>query len=189
MKQKYVYHCSTKQNLETIKPAVSTHGKCWVYAAKDIAISAAFLSGIGGDFTCQVGRDRKSKKPYICERFAGALEMRYKNHQGSIYVLPSKNFLQNQTDWEEEVICEGEIKSVDEIRIDDSLEFLFKLQNEKKLLICSFPSKIDNIPQDNMDLVEKALLMARNKSIPRDAILSQIERWHPQLLNQIKATI
>jgi len=47
----------------------------------------------GGDFTCAVGRDPNTDKPYICERFKGAFDLRYDGVKGSIYVLPGENFM------------------------------------------------------------------------------------------------
>jgi len=81
---KFVYHSSPKQHIKIFEPNVSTHGKSWVYATKDKVMSLLFISGIGGDFTCQVGRDPETGRPYICERFKGAFDFRYKGKEGSV---------------------------------------------------------------------------------------------------------
>jgi len=50
------------------------HGKPWVYATEDPVLTACFLGGnLGGNFTCTIGRDPKTGKPFLCERFPGLL--------------------------------------------------------------------------------------------------------------------
>ena len=79
MENNLVYHSSKKQGIKTLKPNKSTHGEEWVYATSTLEMSAVFLSGRGGDLTCQVGRENSSGKVYICERFQNAFDYRYKN--------------------------------------------------------------------------------------------------------------
>lgn len=65
MKFKKVYHASSKQGLKKIIPHESTHEKKWVYATKNLVMSAVFLGRLGGDFTCSVGRDLETRSPPI----------------------------------------------------------------------------------------------------------------------------
>lgn len=92
-----VYHGSQVQGLKVIRPHRSTQGKRWVYATKDPVLAACFLGNRGGDFTCAVGRDTVTGKPFICERFKGAFELRYRGVRGSIYVLPGDIFREGET--------------------------------------------------------------------------------------------
>lgn len=71
-----VYHSSKTRGLKTILPSTSTHGRKWVYATKDLVLAALFLATTGGDFTCCIGRDKITGKPYLCERFRGAFDLR-----------------------------------------------------------------------------------------------------------------
>jgi hypothetical protein len=54
---KTVYHSSTIRAIKIFKPTSSSHGIAYVYSCKDPVMSALFLSGIGGKFTCKVACD------------------------------------------------------------------------------------------------------------------------------------
>lgn len=177
-----VYHSSQRQGLEVIEPKESTHGEKWVYATKDLAASAVFLSGIGGDFTCSIGRDPLADKIYVCERFAGALDYRYKGKAGSIYTLPADSFEENRTQWEEEVVSQSAVKPIAESRIHDAQEYLLNLKREGKLIIKCYPDKIANIPSDDEDLVQRGIHWT-NKFGNR--ILEQIKFYHSHLLERV----
>jgi len=180
---KYVYHSSPKQHIKIFKPNKSTHGESWVYATKDRIMSILFISGIGGDFTCQVGRDPETGKPYICERFKGAFDLRYKDRKGSIYTLPGENFLENMTGWNEEVVCPSPVVPVGEELVDDAKSYLLKLKEENLLIIKYYPERIDNIPKDDEDLVERGIVWTRQFG---ERILIEIEKYQPHLLERVK---
>ena len=110
-----VYHSSEIKGLKEINPRESTHEKEWVYAAKNKAVSAIFLDDTGGDFTCSVGR--LDGEVYLCERFKGAIELRYLNKQGSIYILSAEKFEENKTGFSEEVVSEETVRPLEEVKI------------------------------------------------------------------------
>ncbi len=178
-----VYHGSKIQGLKTIEPSKSTHGKEWVYATVDPIMCALFLSGVGGDFTCQVGRDKATGLPYVCERFSGAFAFRYEGKRGSIYVLPGKDFLRCRTLWKEEVVCPYAVEPIGESFTPDVSEYLVKLAEQRKLIVKYFPEKIDDISEDDSDLVHKAVQWTRQFG---HRVLDQVEAYHPHLLEKIK---
>lgn len=165
-----------------LTPAVSAHGKKWVYATKDIVVAALFVSPRGGDFTCQVGRDSVSGTPYVCERFAGAFEHRYSGAKGSIYVLPGARFKEGMTAWDEEVVCREAVEPLDEIRIGDAAEYLLRLSAEGRLMIVHYPEKVAGIPEDDEDLVDKAASWARTFGA---RVLDQLRAYHPHLVPRV----
>lgn len=170
------------QGLKEIHPQQSTHQQDWVYATKDLAMSAVFLSGKGGDFTCSVGRDSQSNKVYICERYAGAFEFRYQGVAGAIYALDGRNFLAGQTHWEEEVVS-ARIEPVRaEIKVNDAGYFLHDMCERGQILLKRYPERIDHIPEDDEDLVLRAILWTRKFG---DKILDQVQRYHPYLLDRV----
>lgn len=178
---KEVYHSSQIQGLSRLEPRESTHG-CWLHATRDIALAAAFLGTVGGDFTCAVGRDSKSGKPYICERFEGALDLRYEGVSGSIYVLPGEMFIGGQTPWDEEVVSSVSVAPIRETRIDDAKAYLMVLAEEGALMIKAFSDRIDGIPEDDSDLVQRAVIWHERFG---DRILDQVETYHPHLMERV----
>ena len=176
-----VYHASETQGLTLLKPSVGTHGERWVYATKDIVMAALFLSGKGGDLTCAVGRD--GDIPYVCERFVGAFDYRYANVSGSIYVLPSETFMENKTQWDEEVVSESEVTPAEEIRIDDVKGFLIEQSNNGRLKILFYPNRTADIPGDDEDLVYRGIIWTRKMGEP---LLEDFRKYHPHLISRIQ---
>ncbi len=181
--EKFVYHSSSISGLEMIRPSVSTHYKKWVYATKDIVMTAVFLGTLGGDLTCQVGRDKVSGLPYICERLKGAFEKRYNEVKGYIYTLSAAGFLENQTSWDEEVVCPGEVPVLHEVKIDNAKEYLLSLTQQGKLIIKYYPDRIDDIPDDDNDLVMKCISWIQDN--PR--YMELVEKFQPNLVERIKS--
>jgi hypothetical protein len=177
-----VYHSSPTQGLNVITPNKSTHGQDWVYATKSIEMTAVFLSRYGGDFTCTPGWDNKQNKAYICERYQGAFDERYKNKKGSIYVLPSTTFSSGKTSWKAEVVSLVEVIPLNEIVINDLKQYLLVLLDEGKLDIKYYPYKHPWFPQDDEDLVEKGIRWTRQFG---DQTLDQIKKFHPNLLDRV----
>jgi len=181
MKFKQVYHSSEIQGLKKLIPQISTHGESWVYATWDIVMAAAFLGVLGGDFTCAVGRD-ETGKPFICERFKGSFDLRYGNVKASIYILPGERFIAGKTQWEEEVVCNEPVTPLYEIKIQNAKEYLLQLAKENKLIIKYYPEKIAEIPEDDEDLVYRAVIWTKQFG---DEYLEQVKEYHPNLLDRV----
>lgn len=179
---KYVYHCSNQSNLKILKPNISTHAKNWLYATKDPIMSAVFLGTKGGDFTCAVGRDSRTTIPYICERFEGAFNLRYEGITGSIYTLPGEKFHVNHTTWNEEVVCNRAVIPLKETKIKNAKNYLLNLEKNNELIIKFYPEKIDGIPHNDKDLVERAVIWTKKFG---NQILDEIKKYHPHLLEKI----
>ncbi len=147
-------------------------------------MAACFLGSLGGDFTCTVGRDPATGSPYICERFSGAFDMLYGGIKGSIYVLPGDKFREGETQWDEEVISSNLIVPLREIIINNVKQFLLDLSKQGKLIIRFYPDKIANIPEDDEDLVYRAIIWARKFG---DSVIAELANYHPHLVERVNA--
>lgn len=180
---KVVYHGSPQGGLSVIAPVVSTHGERWVYACKDAVMAALFLSGTGGDLTCGVGREEEAGLPYLCERFAGAVGLRYAGKRGSIYTLPADTFVEGQTGWEEEVVSPVAVQAIAELVVGDVMRHLEELAQRGLLRIYRYPARSPIIPADDEDLVLRGIVWAREKG---EAVLDSFQRYHPHLVGRIR---
>jgi hypothetical protein len=180
-----IYHASSVRGLKRIVPSESTHGN-WVHAVGDAVLAACFLSTLGGDLTCAVGRDPKTGAPYLCERFEGAFESRFANRTGSIYVMDGATFLAGHTPWEEEVVSPEPVVVRDEIPIDDVARHLLALAEEGRLLIVRYPERIGGIPPDDSDLIARAVVWQQRFG---DDIVGRFATYHPQLLPRIRRAL
>ncbi len=180
---KAVYHGSRQGGLSAITPAVSTHGEQWVYACQDPVMAALFLSGVGGDLTCAVGREEGTALPFVCERFAGAFEHRYAGKRGSIYALPADTFVEGETRWEEEVVSPVAVRPIGELVVADVLRRLEELAEQGLLRIYRYPSRPLDVPTDDEDLVMRGIIWTREKGEP---FLDSFQRYHPHLVRRIQ---
>jgi len=179
MDNDFVYHASKNRGLKIIKPRESTHKQRWVYATKDIITSAMFL-GNNSDFICQTGVE--NGKPCIYEQFKGALEHAYAGQQGSIYKVDGKNFKSDQTSWSAEVVSDKAQVVLEEIKIEDSLKFLLKLEKEDKLKIYKYPNKPPHAPKDKGDIIKKAVQWTFDFG---ESTLDQVKKYHPDVLPEV----
>lgn len=182
-KTRFVYHSSIKQNLKKLSPNISTHNENWIYATTSIEMSAVFLSGKGGDLTCQVGREILTNKVFICERFKDSFDYRYDNFSGSIYILSEDKFIKGKTGWDEEVVCNEEVEIIKEIKINDVKSYILNLIEEERIILVTYPNKIGRIPNDDEDLVYRGIVWTRQ--FGKD-VLVDFKKLHPNLLSRIK---
>ena len=179
---KRVHHASPVRGLGRIVPHTSTHGTPWVYALGDEALASMFLSGYGGDFACSIGRDGNTGKPYLCERFSGALLERYQGRTGSIYTLDGTHFDVGMTSWAEELVSSRPARVIHEMQVEDALDHLLELERLEEVLLIRYPQKIAGIPEDDEDLVWRACRWLRQHG---DGVLKAVERFHPHLRDRV----
>jgi hypothetical protein len=153
----------------------------WVFAAKDLVMAALFLSGRGGDLTCAIGRE--GGIPYVCERFVDAFAYRYGGVRGSIYVLPAESFVAGKTGWEEEVVSDVEVYSMEEIDVEDAQKFLERLAGDGDLKLLYYPDRVAEIPENDEDLVYRGIVWTRQWG---EVILEEFRRYHPHLVARIE---
>ena len=135
----YVYHASPVQGLEIIHPMISTHGRRWIYAAKDSIMASVFLGRLGGDLTCKVGR---FDLPFICEMYPGAFDLRYANKKGSLYKLDPDFFVGRRTSWLEDFVSPKDVVPIEEKRVDMIKQYLMNLKDSGLIIIKFFPESL-----------------------------------------------
>lgn len=175
----YVYHSSDISGLKILEPRISTHKKPWVYATKNIASSAMFL-GKNSDLICQTGII--DSKPYIWERFTGALQVAYQGRKGSIYLLEPGTFKSGQTSWSEELVSDHPVTVKKEMIVDDVFEFLKQLKDKRELNIYCYPDAPPGFPSGKQDLIEKAIKWTIEFG---EDTLNDIEKYHPDITGEI----
>ncbi len=146
-------------------------------------MAALFLSGVGGDLTCAVGREEGTGPSFVCERFAGAFELRYAGARGSIYTLPADTFVEGRTGWEEEVVSPLAVRPIAELVVEDVLLHLEELAEQGLLCMYAYPSRPPAVPGDDEDLVMRGIVWTREKG---ESVLNAFQRYHPHLVRRIR---
>lgn len=176
------YHASKTKGLKLINPHNSTHEKAYVYAVKNKLYALLFMSGLGGDLTCSIFEDTTLKRPAVCERFKGALDLRFRHVTGSIYTLDDSTFLENQTQWHEEIVSEKKCAVIHEMVIEDLYDTLIELEVLGELKIFRYPERPSEIPEDDGDLVMRGKRWYQTFG---DKIIEDFNKYHPNLVSSI----
>lgn len=122
-----LYHVSNIPNLKILEPHVSSHGKPYVYATKNLAVALLFGSSKShGDFDGMYGGGY-NEKPYFYEGFEGAFEERFKGESCYIYEVDPTTFRDGITSYPAEVVSEVAVKVLDCRKVDDLYENLQNL--------------------------------------------------------------
>lgn len=158
---KYVYHGSSKPNLEIIKANKSTHMKKWVYACVSKTISIIFLSPTGNDLYYSLSGDGIQYPVELVERKQNMFKKIF-NYSGYIYKLDASNFKSGKTGWTAEVISEKDEKVLEIEYIENIYDELIKLNKEGSIRLYLYPERPNRIPLDNSDLIPKVLKWKKN---------------------------
>jgi len=150
-----VFHGSPTGGLKSIEPHVSSHGKTYVYATKEKALSLLFMAK-WNDFILNVayGDDAVLE---ITERYPNAFGEVYRNKAGYLYELASDNFAEGLTGFEGEVVSVGAEPVLKETYITNLYDELYQLIASRQIRLRKYPERHPDIPDDDSDLVEEAI--------------------------------
>lgn len=150
----YVYHGSYISGLKEIKRSKSTHGKEWVYATSSKVIATIFSSERHSDLYYSLSGNGKDSKITLVERKEGMFKDIF-NVSGYIYTLDAKNFLENQTGWNAEVVSNHDEKVLHEEKIDNIYNELLTQSKKGNINLYLYPDRTGWLPLDNSDLIPK----------------------------------
>lgn len=176
-----VYHGSAVRGLPWIDPRRSTHETAYVYAMRAIGHCVAFLGGIDD---LHVAKEIVDYRLAVVERYVGAFA-RYGGVTGSVYELPGDTFFVGRTAWEGDVVSSVSVPVLVEHEIADAWHALRSAAEGGEVLLYPYPERPSAIPNDDQDLVEKAVIFARwegNESSVRLRMRAQ----HPSLVDRFE---
>jgi hypothetical protein len=173
-----VYHGSPAGGLELIAPRGWIHGEAYVHAARDPALAALFM-GDWNDFILNAayGDDGALE---VTERFPGALESIYQGRSGCLYALDGAGFTADQTGFAGEVVSRAAARVVSSRFFPDLYAQILEYARLGALRIRRWPDRHPDIPADDSDLVEEAVLIARREGNLR--AVAYCKARHPHLL-------
>lgn len=158
---RFVYHGTSLKDLDVIKPNVSTHMKRWVYATPSKAIATIFLSPLHSDLYYSLSGDGVNRPVELVERKKGMFKKIF-NCSGYIYKLDSSNFKSGLTGWTAEVVSNKEEKVISCEYIDNVYDELVNLNEKGLIKLYLYPSRPNEVPLDNSDLIPKIIIWQRN---------------------------
>lgn len=158
-----LYHVSPVSDLKILKPRISTHGKPYVYAIRNISTGLLF-GAKWDDFDFIVSTD-KNGVAAVYECYPNAFMRIYKGKKCSLYIVDDDSFHEGRTSWSAELVSEYPVPVRAEIKITDLYERLIKEESLGHLKIykyrfnTAYKEKItthitDRLKRFNIDLDE-----------------------------------
>ena len=144
-----LYHVSNVPNITILEPRVSTHGKAYVYATKNLELALLFGSKKSyGDFDGIYGT-LSDGRPYFYEAYKGAFERRFKGERCFIYEVDPNTFKDGKTSFSAEVVSEEPVKVLHCKEVKDLYEYLKDLVKKNKIVL--HPYSLDKDYQSKID--------------------------------------
>lgn len=128
-----LYHVSCTRGLKTLQPRVSTHGKAWVYAVRDL--TTGLLFGARHDDFDYILSNRDDGLPMLWECYPGAMKQVYENKSCSVYEVGEDGFEAGMTGWSPELVCGHEVEVLRETVVDDLYSRLLSEEADGRLKI------------------------------------------------------
>ncbi len=133
MKEK-LYHVSHVPNLTVLEPRVSTHGKSYVYATKNLTVALLFGSNKSmGDLDGIYGGGSGDRKPYFYEAYPGFFKRRFENVSCYIYEVEPTDFKEGKTSYSAEVVSEKPVKVLKCTKVENLEMTLLDLSKKGEL--------------------------------------------------------
>ena len=189
MKEK-LYHVSHIADLTVLEPRVSTHGKGYVYATKNLVVALLFGSFKAmGDLDGMYGGGSQNKTPYFYEAFPCAFKRRFEETSCYIYEVDPTDFEEGKTSYSAEVVSEKPVKVLKCIKVEDLHKTLLDLAKSGKLDL-KFYNKSD---EQYVKLIEEHL----KDRIVRFGILEDKEAYqykfcksyYPHIIDELEGKV
>lgn len=176
-----IYYCCSISGLKVITPHLDAFEKLKIDGNRGKIPSLLNYIAHNNEFKFSVGKDLRSGQYFICERIQDSLYTALKGNRASIYELKG-SFSLCVDILAVDLPCEV----ADEEIINDMFDYLFELVERGLLKVCLYPDRINGIPEDDLDLVNRAILQYRMYG---ECVLKEIAIYHPQLLTRVKQGI
>jgi hypothetical protein len=136
------------------------------------------------EFCFTVGKDLTSGLFYLCERFENSVFSVLKGKRVSIYQFEQSITEDVETCWSDKFIIKNGVEVIKEEVIIDLYEYLIQLNKDGFMMIYKYPDKISDIPEDDQDLIDLAIIKYRMYG---ESVMHTISKYHPHLLERLKA--
>lgn len=181
-----IYYCSYINGLKVISPGFTELCMPEITGCKSKVASLLDFISKDSDFDYSIGKDLKNGQYFVCERYENSIFSILKGKRASIYQLNLCIKDSIETCWSDQYVIKNSCEVVEEEEITDLYEYLINLSKNGLLIICKYPEKINGIPQDDQDLVDRAIIKYRMYG---EGIMTVIMKHQPQLFERVKAGI
>lgn len=184
-----LYHVSPTEGLTTLTPNISSHGKPYVYATKNLVVALLFGSNKSmRDFDGVYGGGiSEENKPYFYEAYEGAFKRRFENCSCYIYEVPADTFEEGLTSFKAEVVSKVEVPVINCTKVDDLYQTLLKKNEEGlfnlKLYQKDNPQYIEMIKQH---IKSRLNYMWKDNSFKDSPLYQFCMEHYPDIMNEFE---
>ena len=136
-----LFHVSNVSGIRILEPRVSTHGKAYVYAVRNLVTGLVF-GARHDDFDFDISTNEDGKAT-ISECYPNAFEKVFKGKGCSVYLLNDDGFCEGKTGWDVELVCEHAVEVMEEKQILDLYQRLLQEQEEGNVEIHFYEDTIE----------------------------------------------
>lgn len=176
-----IYYCCSSRGLKVITPHSDGIENCEIFGFRGKIPSLLNYIVKNNEFTFSVGKDLKSGQHFICERVQGSLFTTLSGKRASIYELIGS--FSDGSLWMDNCAADAPCEVTGEETIDEIFLYLHQLAERGLLTVCQYPERINGIPEDDQDLVDRAILQYRMYG---ECVLKKCELYHPELRDRVK---
>ena len=150
-----LYHVSSKAGLEILHPYKSSHKKAYVYATGNFVVGLLF--GVKqDDFDFCISTDENGLTT-VYECYPDAFRKSYQGKGCSVYVVDDEGFERGLTSWDEELVCDKDVKVQNEIRIVDLHERLIEEESLGNIVIHRYEFNDDYRKKISVHVIDRLI--------------------------------
>ncbi|MBU5593511.1 hypothetical protein KQI89_17385 [Clostridium sp. MSJ-4] len=179
-----LYHVSNIQGIKTLEPRISTHGKPYVYAIKDLV--AGLLFGVRNDDFDFIISTRNDDKIEVYECYPNALEAKYKNQKCSVYELKEAGFKSGQTGWNAEFVCDTAVNVMNEFIVTDIYETLLNEEKKNNLIIHRYNNSLEYRRKISEHIVDRLI---RFNALHHKETDTRFKKYYSNLISELEDVI
>ncbi len=134
------------------------------------------------DYSFSIGRDAGSDIYYLCERIDNATEKELNGLTVTFFQLEHNKTITSKLNWMEGIYIKTLPEKSNQVKKMSLYDYLMTSAQAKSLVIFRFPQKPLGIPQDDHDLVERAIIQHHMYG---PSALTKIASYHPDLYDKV----
>ena len=183
---KTLYHVSPIGGLTSLSPHVSTHGKPYVYATKNLVVALLFGSDKSmGDFDGMYGGGTNNRKPYFYEGYEGSFKRRFEGCSCYIYQVPADTFEEGLTSYKAEVVSKVEVPVVKCTKVEDLYQALLQLNEDGQFDLKLYKKDNPEYVKLIHDHIKSRLqLLWKDNSFKQSTIYAYCLEHYPDIINE-----
>lgn len=133
------------------------------------------------DFVLSVFKDSLNGNYFVCERIENGLISALKNRVILINEFYCLGTVRTPLNWLDGIMMHN-LGSPEQSSVYDLYDYLMSINQAGKLTIYYYPQRPDTIPQDDQDLIDRAIIQFR---LYGSTILNDLLQFHPHLFERV----